>query len=455
MKTPAYNPEAERAILGIVLNDKKYCDDIFLNLEAEDFYSEQNNLLFRLCKYLWKTGNPIDFATLIAEADKQGITARIGGIGYLSDVSREYISGAVCESYIEILKTQTSSRKCCLVAERLLEQMNDPDKAIPEALEALSEIGNSGRTLDMRGEYEKVKEHLRLLHEKGEDLNGIRTPFKRLDRILGGFPKGEVCVIAARPGIGKSALINQILINTSLYDGKRVALFSLEMSVESIVKRIIANLTGTNQYNLRRGKFDLEMADMVVQKLIDANVVINNRAFTLEKICKECRILKRRGNLDLVCVDYLQIVGVKASGKDRRVEVDRISRTLKLLAMELDIPIVSLSQINRGSEKDDREPQLSDLRESGAIEQDASQVIFLYRKPGKEKTLNYDDNTRFVETIIAKNRNGAVGKVFLKFKSDVMQFEEVEEDGSPLKVYQKQTRVTDLEPYTGNDLPFD
>ncbi len=448
--TMPYSLEAERSILACLIGfqDENIKEEIFLELSDEDFYVERNRYLFNLCKALWVKKRPVEFVTVLelVKPEEHNEYLKLLTLEILNTIP----SNANYGTYINILKAKSNSRKIIQLADKLKEKaLNDPYAARDMAMAELTNVGEPQR-IDLEHIdtiAEKTLIYLTDIKTGNREINGIKTPYKKMNYFLGGFPNGEITVIAARPGIGKSAIVNEILLHTALKQKKKVALFNLEMSKEQIALRMYSNLLHVPLNEL--SKCDSVELCMAKERLKEAEIYVNTSAFTLEQICRAVRVQKKRKGLDMLCIDYLQLMGTREKQKDRRLEVEHITRQLKLLAMELQIPIVALSQLSRNAEVSDREPILSDLRESGSIEQDASQVIFLHREKEKEEAFGYrEDIDRFLKVIIAKNRNGAIGICYMKFEADTMTFREVGKDGLPLEIT--------LKPYTPAqaEMPF-
>jgi replicative DNA helicase len=453
MKKLNYSLDAEQSLIGCILFNDKYHDDIFVEVEPKDFYVSVCQDVFKVCLSLWKAKKVIDYTTIMAAMENRGLDKIHKSLmASLTNMEQSIPSNANYRQYIDILKTKTAQRDLEKIASELTKAEN-PYSARDKALTDLSAINESkSSVLEHIGvAADEAAIYMADLKAGNKEIEGIHTPYKKLNYILGGLQKGEVTVIAARPGIGKSAMINEILLHAAKANNK-VALFNLEMAKKQIALRMYANLLNKSIYDLTNGSYNVAEVAKANEKLKEFEIYIDINSYTIEKIARACRVQKKRRGLDLLCVDYLQLVTSTEKSESRRVEVDNISRQIKLLAVDLDIPMVELCQLNRGTELSDREPVLSDLRESGSIEQDASQVIFLHREKDKEKKLGYRENIdRFLKVIIAKNRNGAVGSVYMKFEADKMRFIEVDKDGNLIRDKFKQIG---LKPVSDTDMPF-
>ena len=452
MKEIKGNLEAELIILACLINfnDEDVKENIFLELEVDDFYYKNTKMVFTYCKALWKNKKPIEIATVMEVAGNPR-----GLINELTDICKSTPSNANYETYINILKAKTHARTLFGIAKDISENADvDPYKTRDIALAKLSGI-DSAKTSELE-HIEKASNEVMLyiadLKNGIRVVDGVKTPFQKLNYYLGNFQNGEITIIAARPSVGKSAFVNEIVLYSALKEKKSVALFNLEMSKNQIVLRMYSKLAGKTLYDLTHGNYKVEDIVLVDEQLRQAQVYVDINSFFVEQICRACRVQKKRKGLDLVCVDYLQLVGSQEKYKSRREEIEYVSRQLKLLAMELNIPIIALSQMSRDVEKESREPVLSDLRESGTIEQDATQVLFLHREKTKESKLGYrEDIDRFLKILIAKNRNGAIGNIYMKFEADKMQFIEIDKDGNPLKPVYKQAVLTSIK---DEEMPF-
>jgi replicative DNA helicase len=430
------NIEAEKSILSCLIGhtDTEVKEDIFLELGQNDFTIDSHKKIFQSCYLLFKSNKPIDIITVI----------ELG-----NDVS-EVSNLAICEptnanykAHIDILLKARYSRQILEIAKKITEVGGkDPYKARDFALSELADIGeksNSELTLFKETIDDVANDILQAVLGEKKANDYIKAPFQKLNYMLHGFQSGEICIVAARPGVGKSAFVSEIILHATLQQKKSVAFFNLEMSKKQIANRMYANLLNKSLYEIEKGKVEQQAVITANSRLRDSSLYVDVTNNTIERIMRACRVLKKRKGLDLVVIDYLQLVtSANEKLKDRRAEVEYVSRNLKLLAMELNIPIIALSQMSRaieirGRNGEDDEPMLSDLRETGAIEQDATSVIFLHRNKKIEKSKNYrEDIDRFLMLSLAKNRNGAVGKMYIKFEADKMKFYEADKNGDLL-----------------------
>jgi len=451
------NIEAEAYILNCLIAYKDaeslaIKDDIFLEIEDSDFTSEEYRRIFVACKNLFITEKPIDLVTITE------INTKIDMIT-LSAITTCNFSNAFYKTYIAIVKKHSNTRKLITLADKMkLLAVDDPYMARDNILASLSLIGeNVESELDhFGGTLDETAEYINELAIGKVVVDGIKTPYQKLNYYLGNFQNGEVIIVAARPSVGKSAFVSDIILNTALKEKKSVAFFNLEMSKRQIALRMYANVLNCSIYDFKDGKIKKSDIEQAKNKIKAGNLYVDTSIQTIERLMRACRVLKKRNGLDLVCLDYLQLMNSTQGFKSRREEIEYVSRQLKLLAMELNIPIIALSQMSRAIELDDRQPVLSDLRESGAIEQDATAVLFLHRLKGMEKEPQYrPDIDRFIMVKVAKNRNGAVGDFYFKFIADKMKFKQIEKDGSDVVFVPNSSKQVKLEELETEDNPFE
>lgn len=444
--------EAEYCILAclIVFTDNEVKEDIFLQVNDDDFYYKNNKKIFTACRILWNKKKPIEIVTVMEmflQKEQSELLSLITTV-----IANATPSTANYKTYISILKTNSDGRKLITLADAMKDKaQTDPYTARDLFLSKLSTVGEANNT-ELEHIETAAEEALSEIIDKQENpqaQKGLLLPWRNVNNTLGGLQKKEVTIIAARPGMGKSAFANEIILHIAVSQKSKVGLFNLEMSKGQIASRMYSNVLKKDGYQLQKAtKQELTRARVEIG---GTGIYVADNLFTIEQIMRACRVQKKRCGLDLVAVDYLQLVNSKEKFKSRREEVGHISRQLKLLAIELDIPIIALSQMNREVEKEDREPLLSDLREAGDLEQDASQVIFLHREKKKEAAFNYrPDTDRFLKISIAKNRNGSIGYGFMKFAADIMTFYEVGDNGRELATKQK----VELIPIDDATMPF-
>ncbi len=435
---------AEQSVIGAMLLSKfamqKACDA----LTEESFYYSSNAKVFAVLNELRNNNTPIDITTLTTELKNKGILAEIGGVEYLTELFNIVPTAANVDSYIKIVEDAAMLRRLIEVSTDITTSAygNDIDinTTLDEAERKILSVVKNRRSTEFRNIKEvldSTKNNLEMLSTLKGEVTGVPTGWERIDKITTGLHEGELVIIAARPAVGKSAWALNLATNAAINDNKTVAIFNLEMSGESLATRMIACVGHVEGYKLATGKLDndWDKVNEALSKLENTNIYIDDTAgITIGEIRSKCRRLANsEKGLDLVVIDYLQLVGSTGNyGANRQQEVSDISRSLKLMALELKVPVVALAQLSRTAEqrKDNPRPMLSDLRESGAIEQDADIVAFLYREDYYKKELERKDQTSDVEFIIAKHRNGSVGTVPLRFKKDISKFFSIFDDNN-------------------------
>jgi replicative DNA helicase len=433
------NIEAEKTILGAILLDNTAHAEAAEKLESEDFSLDSHRRIFLRMTELMNAQRAVDIVTLAAELDLYKERDAIGGVAYLASLTEGLPRRPVIEEYIRIVKDKSLLRKLMLICSAAIARAADQGESalgvLDETEAKLLEVSEQGLTqgfqrLDqiVAGSFGTIDN----LYNQGQHkVTGLATGFYELDDMTSGLQKGELIIIAARPSMGKTALAINIAQHAAIHDNATVAVFSLEMSKEALLRRILASHALVDQRKLQTGDIfreDREKLQKALSELVESRLFIDDSAsISLAEMRAKARRLKQNaGGLDLVVVDYLQLMSatVPSSGKrnyeNRTQEVSAISRGLKALAKELNVPVVALSQLSRASERrgDDKRPFLSDLRESGSIEQDADVVAFIHResyyKRGEELS---EEEKADSEIILAKQRNGPTGTVHLHFIS--------------------------------------
>ena len=427
---------AEQSVIGAMLLSKfamqKACDA----LTSESFYYSNNAKIFDVLNELRNSNTPIDSTTLTTELKNKGILAEVGGVEYLTELFNIVPTAANVESYIKIVEDCSMLRRLIDVSTDITTSAYDSDvdinSTLDEAERKILSVVKNRRSTEFRTIKEvldSTKSNLEKLSAQEGEITGVPTGWQRIDKMTTGLHEGELIIIAARPAVGKSAWALNLATNAAINDNKTVAIFNLEMSGESLATRMIACVGHIEGYKLATGNLenDWDKVNEALSKLENTNIYIDDTAgVTIGEIRSKCRRLANsEKGLDLVVIDYLQLIGSNGNyGANRQQEVSDISRSLKLMALELKVPVVALAQLSRAAEqrKENPRPMLSDLRESGSIEQDADIVAFLYREDYYKKELERKDQTSDIEFIIAKHRNGQVGTVPLRFKKDISKF---------------------------------
>ena len=436
-KTPPHSLEAEKTVLGGILVNEKNLNVVLSIITPEDFYRDANRKIIDKIVVLVDKGIPIDVLNLSEELQKAGLLEEVGGATYLSSLMDGVPKSLNIEYHAQIIKEKALLRRLILSSAKIIsssyEQKEDADELLNEAQAAIVEVAEQrikpgfvsvGKLTD------STLEMVRALHERKETVIGVPSGFRDLDQLTSGFHNSEFIVIAARPSMGKTALG----LNISHYVGVKtdysVGFFSLEMAKEQIVIRLLCAEAQLDIKKVRTGfigERELERLKLSAETLSRAKIFLDETpALTVMEMKAKARRLKMEHNLDLVFIDYMQLMRPGSRFENRTQEISYISRSLKELAKELQIPVVGISQLSRAPEKGRREPvpQLSDLRESGAIEQDADVVIFVYRP---EFYRPEDENLRGIAKInVAKQRNGPTGLVNLAFIREYARFADME-----------------------------
>ncbi len=429
------NTEAEMAALGSAFLSTSAKDKICEELLTEMFYLDSHKRIFDAIKDLYDEGIPLDITTIKEKLSKKKELDAAGGIEYLTEIIDSVATASNIEHYINIIKDKYLLRSIIEVSTNIItnayESKENINEIVDKADKDFSNVIKNRRT----GEFVKISEILRKTQDNLErlaknksDITGLATGFYGLDKITSGLQPHDLIILAARPAMGKTALGLNIATNVALTSNKSVAVFSLEMGAEQLVIRMLASVGGIEINKLRTGRLehdDWKRLNEAISELADAKLYIEDASgMTVSEIRAKCRRLANSSDgLSLVVIDYLQLIAGSARyAGQRQQEVSEISRALKTLAMELHIPIVALAQLSRSPElRENKRPNLSDLRESGSIEQDADIVAFLYRDDYYNKTSEMSNNS-VTELIIGKHRNGATGTINLLFEKNMSNF---------------------------------
>ncbi len=433
---------AEQSVLGSMFLStfalKKACDE----LQPESFYYDNNKKIFAVFQELNNKGIPLDATTVTTELKNKNILKEIGGLDYLTEIFNIVPTAANIEQYIKLVEQTALQRNLIEVSTNIATNAYDTsvdiNTVLDEAERKILNVVNNRRTSEFRTIKEVVnsaKNNLEKLSTQEGDVTGLSTGWERIDKMTTGLHEGQLIIIAARPAVGKSAWALNLATNAAVNSGATVAIFNLEMSGESLANRMISCLGHIEGYKLASGnlKGEWDKVDEAIAKLEGTNIYIDDTpGITIGELRSKCRRLANsESGLDLVIIDYLQLITSAANyGGNRQQEVSDISRALKLMSLELKVPVVALAQLSRSAEqrKENPRPILSDLRESGSIEQDADIVAFLYREDYYKKDLSSKDQISDLEFIIAKHRNGATGTIPLRFKRDISKFFSVFEE---------------------------
>lgn len=437
--------ELEEAVLGALMLEKDAYSQVSDILKPESFYDSIHQLIYTAIVSLASRQAPIDMLTIVEQLKKDGQLELVGGPVYIAQLTEKVASAAHIEFHARIIAQKYLARELISfssqVTNKAFDETSDIDDLMQEAESKLFEISQGNVKKDVTQINPVIKEALNLLEiaaNRPEGLSGLQTGFDALDKITSGWQNSDLVIIAARPAMGKTAFVLSMAKNMAVSYNYPVALFSLEMSNVQLVNRLIVNtceIPGEKIKNGQLAPFEWEQLDFKIKELYDAPLFIDDTpSLSVFELRTKARRLVREHGVKMIIIDYLQLMN--ASGMQygsREQEVSMISRSLKGLAKELNIPIIALSQLNRGVEGrtgiEGKRPQLSDLRESGAIEQDADMVCFIHR-PEYYKILEDEQGNSLIglaEIIIAKHRNGATGDVRLSFKSDFARFQNVDE----------------------------
>ncbi|MBQ7031246.1 MAG: replicative DNA helicase [Bacilli bacterium] len=432
------NKEAEMSVLGVTFIDNSLIDSICEEVRADMFFDERNKFLFEAVNELHKNGVPVDAGMVKEELDKKKRLSAVGGIEYISEVIDSVITTANLSYYIEILKENATRRNLINAATEIVTEAYDEEDVTTVLDNAERNILNVVKVRTVK-DFVPIHEILRRAQAKLEELTkskklitGLETGFYDFDKITTGFQPGELIILAARPGMGKTALALNMATYAATTTDKAVAIFNLEMPAEQLVNRIISAQGGIDAYKLQTGQMqerDWKRYNEAMNQLAETNLFIeDNSGVTVAEIKAKCRRLANMPKgLGLVVIDYLQLVttGNKRI-ESRQVEVSEISRSLKTMALELGVPVIALSQLSRSAEKrESNMPMLADLRESGSIEQDADMVLFINRKDYYEAKKDQKEKIVPAELVIAKHRKGSLGTIDLLFELNMSAFRSV------------------------------
>ena len=434
-RIPPYNLEAERSVLGSCLLDADALTAVMEGLSAEDFYDPRHRKAFEIMQSMTARSVAVDSLTFRDEIKKQSLEERLGGLSFITSLTEAVTTTANIDYHINIVRDKAIHRALIVVGSDITKLGFSDEIEVAEAIEtaehSVFEIARTGKTSNIRSTREVLTSAMSDIEKRlagGLAITGVPTGFKDFDSKSAGLQPGGLYILAARPSMGKTAFAINIAQNAAMQENIPVLVFSLEMSAEQIVQRMLAAESEVNLKKLfetqRQQNREWEQLKTAARKIESAPVFIDDSSpLTTMELRGRCRrfFAKHGGEKGLIVIDYLQLMSVGRRIENRTQEVSEISRTLKSIAREFKVPVLALSQLSRDVEKRDKKrPQLSDPRESGAIEQDADMVIFLYREAYYNQENDSQDAT--AEAIIAKNRNGPTGKVDLVFLSDYAKF---------------------------------
>tara|TARA_B100000686_G_scaffold15675_1_gene14817 strand:- start:72045 stop:73439 length:1395 start_codon:yes stop_codon:yes gene_type:complete len=447
-----FSVEAERAVLGGIMLKNDAWDLVAGVILEEDFYSNEHRLIFKTIKNLQDLGKPVDLITVQEALEGNGDLPELvdlGGKNYLTQLAKETPSVANIESYAEIIKQRSNLRRLITTVDQIAKNAKESDSSssdqiIDNAEESIlslrDDVKRSAGPKGIRELLGPVYSNIQESNELGESLVGASTGFTEIDEITLGFQRSDLIIIAGRPSMGKTALAFNIAENVATQTDQTVLIFSMEMSAEQVVRRFISSIANIDLQRLMRGQLqdaDWEGIDKALSVLSSKNILLDDTpALSPSELRSRARRVKRENkDLAMIFVDYIGLMQVQNKSDNRVAEISEISRSLKALAKELDVPIVALSQLNRAVEsRPNKRPILADLRDSGAIEQDADVIAFLYRHEYYDK--NDLENKGKAEVNIAKQRNGPTGTISLAFRDSVAKFENLaKEERYPPQYY--------------------
>jgi len=423
---PPHDLEAEQSVLGAMLVNPNAITAVAESLSADDFYRDTHRLIYRAVLTLYDKGEEVDVVTLSAQLEREGVLERAGGREFVHTLAEFVPAAANAAHYAGIVREQSVLRALIRVGNEIAELGYQHPGNTHELLDRCEQKVFAIQQQRRVAEFQHIKEilvrnfeYLDAL-ERDHGVSGIASGFEGIDKLTGGFQKANLIVLAARPGVGKTSLALNIAQNVAVQGQAPVAIFSLEMSAQELGERMMCSSARVSSHKVRTGSLSGDDYAKLVQaagELEKADIFVDDTGLNMFELRAKARRLQAKHALSLVIVDYLQLMSGDSRAENRQQEVSNISRSMKQLARELDVPVIAVSQLNRSPEaRADREPQLADLRESGAIEQDADMVVFLYEDPSDPASKGV------VKLKIAKHRNGPTGLVRLGFVRDYTKF---------------------------------
>ncbi|RBP04985.1 replicative DNA helicase [Rossellomorea aquimaris] len=435
-RIPPQNIEAEQAVLGAIFLEPSALTTTSEILIPEDFYRHSHQKIYNVMLNLGDGGKAVDLITVTEELAAAKELEDVGGVAYLSELAASVPTAANIEYYAKIVEEKSLLRRLIRTATDIASdgyaREDEVDALLGEAEKNIMEVAqrkNGGAFHNIKDVLVRTYDNIETLTNRKGDVTGISTGFADLDHLTAGFQRNDLIIVGARPSMGKTAFALNIAQNVAIKAKENVAIFSLEMGAEQLVMRMLCAEGNINAQNLRTGDLtdeDWRKLTMAMGSLSNAGIFIDDTpGIKVGEIRSKCRRLAQEQGLGMILIDYLQLIqGNGRSGENRQQEVSEISRSLKGLARELEVPVIALSQLSRGVEqRQDKRPMMSDIRESGSIEQDADIVAFLYREDYYDKEA---ENKNIIEIIIAKQRNGPVGNVSLAFVKEYNKFVNLE-----------------------------
>ncbi len=440
LKVPPHSIDAEQSVIGALMLDNTTWDQVGDLITGADFYRHGHRLIFQAIESMADTGHPFDVVTLSERLGQRGELEEVGGLAYLGEVAKNTPSAANIKAYAGIVRERAVLRSLIQVGSAIADTAYYPsgrktEELLDHAEKLVFEIADKGAR--NRGGFTPIKEllveavdRIDTLFQQDSAITGVATGFSDLDDLTSGLQRSDLIIVAGRPSMGKTSLAMNMAEHAAIRDKVPVAVFSMEMPGEQLAMRLMSSLGRIDQHKVRTGKLgddDWPRLTSAVGLLADAPVFIDDTpALTPTELRARARRLKREHDLGLIVIDYLQLMQVTGSGENRTTEISEISRGLKALAKELSVPVIALSQLNRSLEqRPNKRPVMSDLRESGAIEQDADVIVFIYR----DEVYNDESPDKgTAEIIVAKQRNGPIGTTRLTFLGQYTRFENFSPD---------------------------
>ena len=434
-RIPPHNEEAEKSVLGAVMLNKDVLFDVLEVVEEDDFYNPAHKEIYKAIWELYKDNKAVDVLTVSEELKRRGVLQMAGGRAYVAQLTLDVPSTVNAVEYARIVNEKATLRKMITAAEDITEQGYKASMDATEILDYAERSVFSIAQRNQKSDYTDIQSvlitNIQAIDDAAKNQGkvlGTPTGFKTLDDVLNGLQKSNLVIIAARPSMGKTAFALNIAQQSAVSEGSSVVIFSLEMSKEQLGQRLLSSQSRVEMTKLQKGnldKKDWERVNLALDEMAGANIYIDDTpGISLIEIRNKCRRLKAEKGLDLILIDYLQLMSSPEKSDNRQGEISAISRNLKLLAREMDCPVVALSQLSRAPEqRPDHHPNLADLRESGAIEQDADVVMFLYRDDYYNK--ENSEKPGVCEINIAKNRSGPTKTVELTWVSRYTKFSDM------------------------------
>jgi replicative DNA helicase len=480
-KLPPQALDLEESVLGALMIERDALTTVIDILQPVSFYKESHQKIYSAIQELFQKSEPVDLLTVKNQLKLNAELEAVGGAYYITKLTNNVASAANIEFHARIISQKYIQRELIRISTETITDAYDETSDVFDLLDKAEQDlfsvaqGNIRKSFDaMPSLVQLAKEQIKKAGEKGDGVNGVPSGFAELDRLTSGWQASELLILAARPGMGKTAFVLSMARNIAVDQGLPIAIFSLEMSSLQMVMRLVASETGLSSDKLKKGNLaqhEWEQLNAKVSALTEAPLFIDDTpGLSVFELRAKARRLKAQHNIQMIVIDYLQLM--HAGGKDggnRQEEISIISRSLKVLAKELQIPVIALSQLSRAVETrgGDKRPMLSDLRESGAIEQDADMVMFIYRPDYYDITVDEEGNSLagITEIIVAKHRNGALDNIQLRFVPEQAKFVDLHE--TDLNTFSNEPTTGDEEPQTmirgsrmneftgdGNDLPF-